>query len=188
MSKEYWISSNQWDYYNLINKQFIEGVLTNKDNNLLSMSKEKPIMLVFLRHFGCVFCRDALRELSSLKSFFEEKEVDIVFVHMAEQVIAEEFFEKYELTNFESISDPSCELYNSFGLGKGNFNQLFGLKSLIRGFEASKHGTMISLKQIGDGFQMPGIFIISQGKIVASYIHQKAADKPNYKDLVNCAL
>ena len=149
------------------------------------MSNEKPVMLVFLRHFGCVFCRDALREISTLKSYLKEKKVTLVFVHMADENVARTFFEKYDLLNYESISDPTCELYSRFGLGKGNFNQLFGLKSLIRGFEATKHGTMISLKQIGDGFQMPGIFILSAGDIVASYIHQTAADKPNYRELID---
>ena len=151
------------------------------------MSEENPVMLVFLRHFGCVFCRDALRELSGLQNYFIEKQVQLIFVHMSEDDVAQTFFEKYDLHEIESISDPTCDLYASFGLGKGNFNQLFGLKSLMKGFEATMHGTMISLKQIGDGFQMPGIFIISKGAIVSSYIHQTASDRPDYKNLIdNC--
>lgn len=169
----------------MIDKKYISSIVTNRNSNLLELSLEKPVMLVFLRHFGCVFCRDALRELSTLKTFITEKQVQLIFVHMASNELANEFFEKYDLNGFESISDPECKIYSSFGLGKGNFNQLFGLKSFIKGFEASMHGTMISLKQIGDGFQMPGVFVVHKGKIIQSYIHRTASDKPDYLSLID---
>ncbi len=104
---------------------------------------------------------------------------------MSMDEIAQEFFEKFNLKGYESISDPETTLYQTFGLGKGNFNQLFGLKSLIRGFEASMSGTMVSLKQIGDGFQMPGVFLLHNKEIKSSYIHQTAADKPDYEKIMD---
>ncbi len=169
----------------MIEKKIIENVVTDRGNKLLSLSEESPIMLVFLRHFGCVFCREAMREIAEKKSIFSDRKVKLVLVHMSIDEVAQEFFEKYNLSGYESISDPETELYQTFGLGKGNFNQLFGLKSLIRGFEASMSGTMVSLKQIGDGFQMPGVFLIHHKEIKASYIHQTAADKPDYEKIMD---
>lgn len=145
-------------------------------------------MLVFLRHFGCIFCRDAMRELGIKKETFQSRDVTLVLVHMTSHDIATDFFEKYDLEGFESISDPDTQLYQIFGLGKGNFNQLFGLKSLIRGFEASMSGTKVSLKQIGDGFQMPGVFLLHNSEIVGSYVHQTAADKPDYEGIMDTYL
>ncbi|HBB74333.1 MAG TPA: hypothetical protein DC048_07770, partial [Planctomycetaceae bacterium] len=36
---------------------------------------------------------------------------------------------------------------------------------------------------VGDGFQMPGAFLIKDGRIVASYRHAHAADRPDYAGL-----
>ena len=37
-------------------------------DNLKMLSDEKPVLLVFLRHFGCVFCKEAMADLSKLKN------------------------------------------------------------------------------------------------------------------------
>jgi hypothetical protein len=36
---------------------------------------------------------------------------------------------------------------------------------------------------VGDGFQMPGIFLLFHGEVLRSYRHQTAADRPDYVDL-----
>ncbi len=160
------------------------SIITNTGTDLLTLSLKRPVLLVFLRHFGCVFCRDSLKELASKKSFFVDQGVDIVFVHMTENDIAEMYFSKFELKGCQHISDPGCNYYEQFGLVKGNFNQLFGLQNMIRGFDVTMRGTFISLKQIGDGFQMPGVFMINNGQIVDSFIHKYASDKPDYERIV----
>jgi hypothetical protein len=143
-------------------------------------------MLVFLRHFGCTFCREALADISKNRGAIEESGVKVVFVHMAEDDIADRYFERYNLNGAVHVSDPACRFYAAFGLVKGNFTQLFGLKSWIRGFQAGVlegHGVG---GQLGDGFQMPGIFIIHEGKVIDSFIHRLASDRPDYVKLSEC--
>ncbi len=166
----------------------ISNIQTNTEESIKTLSQDHPIMLVFLRHFGCVFCRDSLKELSETQGFFKENGVEIIFVHMTENDIAEMYFEQFGLKGYKHISDPSCDLYLHFGLIKGNFNQLFGLKNIIRGFEATMKGTFISLKQVGDGFQMPGIFMLKDGEVKNSFIHRFASDIPDYKEIVNTCI
>lgn len=169
----------------MVDKSIISQVYTRKGKNLYDLSAENPVLLVFLRHFGCIFCREALKDISNIQTEIGNRKVNVILVHMGAEDIADDFFEKYALQNYDSISDPETRIYNQFGLGKGNFNQLFGLKSFIRGFEATMSGTMISLKQIGDGFQMPGVFLLHNGTIHGSYIHNTAADKPDYLALID---
>ena len=96
-------------------------------------------------------------------------------------------FKKYGVKGIEHISNPSCSLYASFGLTKGSVSQLFGLKNWIRGFEVTVvKGTPLGLRQIGDGFQMPGVFLISDGEIKDSYIHASASDRPDYNSIISC--
>lgn len=154
--------------------------------SLFDLSHEKPVMLVFLRHFGCVFCREALIEISKNKAIWCEK-VHVVLVHMSTPDVAKKYLEKYGLESVTNISDPSCSIYAAFGLVKGNVGQLFGLKVWARTAELALTGKVIpTIYQIGDGFQMPGIFAIHNGNIVEEFIHKSVADVPDYDTILNC--
>ena len=165
---------------------FLQNIVTNQGNNILDMSKEQPIMVVFLRHFGCVFCREALSELAEMQDFVNYENITLVFVHMTDHKTAEKYFQKYGLKKVQGISDPDIKIYKEFGLLKGSFNQVFGLKTWIRTVDAGIiKGIGITTKQIGDGFQMPGIFVISNGVIKSKFIHAVVSDRPNYKVLIS---
>ncbi len=161
---------------------------TNEGYSVSELSMRQPIMLVFLRHFGCVFCREALSELSHKRSGLEAKGSKLVFVHMADEPTADRYFVRYNLGGIEHISDPDCQYYTAFGLLKGNFRQLFGLSTWIRGFQVGViegHGLG---KQMGDEFQMPGIFIVQGNRIKEYYIHKLASDRPDYEKLAECCV
>ena len=68
-----------------VKNDIISEMTTQKGHTLLNMSNEKPIMLVFLRHFGCQFCRQAMDELSKKRKELSEGGTELVFVHMAEK-------------------------------------------------------------------------------------------------------
>jgi len=160
---------------------------TSTGKTLLQLSKEGPVLLVFLRHFGCVFCKEALKDIAMKRASWTEKGVYIVLVHMSDNDTANTFFNKFGLHGITHISDPDCRLYAKFGLAKGTVSQLFGLKNWIRGFEVSGSGKAFpSLSQIGDGFQMPGIFLLQNGGIKQSFIHKTASDRPDYEALIDC--
>lgn len=167
-------------------RNIFSRMVTNRGDSIASLSDYQPVMLIFLRHFGCTFCREALAELSFKKSVIEAKGTKLVFVHMADHETAERYFVRYNLEGVDHISDPECQYYATFGLVKGNFRQLFGLSSWIRGFQAGViegHGIG---KQMGDEFQMPGVFVIQNKSIREHYIHKLSSDKPNYEKLAEC--
>lgn len=169
----------------MINSEILEKALTRDDNSLLELSQKGPVLLTFLRHFGCVFCREALHDLADRKEKISQANITLVLVHMSDIEIAEQYFVEYNLPGVEHISDPNCELYSTFGLAKGGPSQLLGLKNLIRGFDISlKTKSLPSLRFIGDGFQMPGIFMIDKGNIVDRFIHLSASDRPNYDEMI----
>lgn len=160
--------------------------------SLRQISDEQPVLLVFLRHFGCSFCREALQDIATQRASLEAKGVRLVLVHMApKRATAERFFKKYNLFPITHVSDPDKRFYQAFGLTRATPNQIFGLMSWIRGFEVGivrGHGFDNPNAEIGDGFQMPGVFVIYQGEIKRSYIHARAWDRPNYEDLVGCCI
>jgi peroxiredoxin len=169
----------------IIDQDILLMMKTQNNANVLSISNQKPIMLVFLRHFGCQFCREAMDDLSKLGPILKAQNTELVFVHMAQNDIAEEYFRKFNIVGVQHVSDPNCRFYTAFGLVKGSFTQLFGLQSWIRGFSTQvKYGTEVG-KHLGDSFQMPGAFMVLDGEIKDSYIHRTASDRPDYNKMMN---
>jgi thiol-disulfide isomerase/thioredoxin len=68
---------------------------TNKGRTLEQASFDKPVLLVFLRHFGCVFCIEAMRTIGKQKAEWEAKNINIILVHMSDNETAEQYFQKY---------------------------------------------------------------------------------------------
>lgn len=165
-------------------------MVMNTGDNLYDYCQTQSTLLVFLRHFGCVFCKEAMKDLAIHKPKIEELGGEIVFVHMAEnKKIAEKYFDEFNLPNVKHIGDPDKVFYQEFGLRKGSFTQLYGLSTWFRGFspEVKQHKLEIS-KSLGDATQMPGIFHLYQNRILESYVHTVASDKPDYVYLVECCL
>ncbi len=171
-------------------QNILSEMVTSAGLTVSALSHERPVMLVFLRHFGCTFCREALAEISAKRVEMERMGSTIVFVHMSDATTAERYFARYQMPGIAHVSDPECRFYRAFGLKKGTPRQLFGLQSWIRGFEAGVvegHGIG---PQLGDGFQMPGVFTIFRDEIKSSFIHKLASSRPDYVNLVQecCAL
>lgn len=149
---------------------------------LADLSHTAPTLVVFLRHAGCTFCREALADLAKIRTAIEAEGVQICLVHMGSDDHAAEFFAAYGMDDVPRISDPGQGLYRAFDLGRGKLRQLFGPKVIVRGAEAAANGHGIG-RLIGDGFQMPGVFLIRDGQIVRAFRHQTAADRPDYAAL-----
>jgi peroxiredoxin len=149
---------------------------TNDGKTLLELSRDSRVLLVFVRHLGCTFCRETVHEISKLESVIHDKKLKLVFVHMSDPAYGDEFFSKYYQSSVSHISDPQRLLYQSLGLRRGSLSQIFGPSTFIRGFWAGMikgHGLG---KPEGDPMQLGGFFIISEGRIVFEYKTTKASD------------
>lgn len=165
----------------------LAAMFTQRGESVGELSRRAPVLLVFLRHFGCTFCREALADIASQREAIERAGAQIVLVHMTSAEIAEPYFAKYGLSGLDHVSDPECAYYRAFGLLKGNFHQLFGLQSWVRGFEAGVvRGHWVGYRQLGDGFQMPGAFSVRDGDVAEAFVHRVASDRPDYWRLLAC--
>jgi len=160
---------------------------TNHQDSLQILSDNQPVMLVFLRHFGCTFCKETLWFINKLRPEIEAKGTKIVLVHMHDEIKAAKELIGYNLADLDRISDPESLLYKGFILKRGTLSQVLGIKVWLRGvYLWITKGAFVSSPQGVDTFQMPGIFLIYQGEIIKQYIHMTAADIPPYLDLATC--
>ena len=155
-------------------------IISQLGSTLQELSREAPVLVVFLRHSGCTFCREALSDLSRQRQQIEAQGTTIALVHLGYSEPTE-LLERYGLTDVHCFRDPSCSLYDAFRLKNGGFRQLLGPSVWWRGLGAWwKHGIG---PLNGNGFRMPGAFLLFDGQVVRSFRHLTAADRPDYVDL-----
>ncbi len=161
----------------------LERYTTQEGITLNALSQTSPLMLVFLRHFGSPFCREALSELSRKRQAIEASGLRILLVHMGTDEAARTFFTRYQLDDLPRVSDPRCALYRAFGLNKGSFSQLFSMRIWWRTFQAAILAGHGFGRVVGELFQMPGVFIVHQGRMMGGYRHPSVADHPDYESI-----
>jgi len=171
----------------IINSGILNRMVTNQGKSISEMY-DSPVLLVFLRQFNCIFCREALTDIAKNRTQIEKLGTKIVFVHMSDNKTADEYFEEYKLPNSIHISDEEQEYYKAFGLVKGNFSQLFGLNTWVKGFKAGIEKGILPKKQIGDGLQMPGVFLIHKNQIKEHFIHKEISQQPDYFEMIKCCV
>lgn len=149
---------------------------------LADLADRAPVLLVFLRHLGCTFCREALADIAAQRRSIEAAGTRIVLVHMGPLPAAADLFSRYGLADINHACDPDRRLYAAAELARGRLGQLFGIRCFLRGIAATLRGHFVG-RLAGDGFQMPGVLLVHRGRIVRAFRHATAADRPDY-----CAL
>jgi hypothetical protein len=153
--------------------------------SLWELSFDRPVLLVFLRHFGCTFCRETLSDIAAKREFLSEKRILPAFVHMVPEDQAGPEFTRYGVEDLPRFSDPEKRLYSVFGLKPARWRQLLGLKVWVRGFlSAIVNGHGFSGPK-GDPMQMPGVFLLRRGQVLRAFEHTTPADRPNYSAFSN---
>lgn len=156
---------------------------TNKHEDLIKLADTRRVLLVFLRHFGCTFCRETMTKLAREKAKIESEGVKIVLVHMVSSELADRLLRIYELPGVSHISDPGLILHHNFGLKRATFLQFYGLKNWYRAFVAGLLKGHFIGKSIGDTFQMPGAFLFYKSRILKKFTYKYVSDMPNFLNL-----
>lgn len=155
-----------------------------KFKEVLRSTGEKQVLLIFLRHFGCPFCRETLTKLAEIKPVIEAENAEIVLVHMSSKYVAQKLLNVYHLENVTHISDPDLKLYQEFGLPKTNFLALLHPKNLWRTFKTSILKGHLMGKPAGDIYQMPGVFVFHNNNIINKFRYRFISDMPDFVQLV----
>ena len=155
---------------------------TQTGRSLAEVSRESPLLLVLLRHSGCIFCREAIADLAAALPRIEAAGLRLGIVHQGIDADIRPLLARHGIDRVDRISDPEKRLYRAFELPRGSFGQLFGPAVWTAGWRALLAGHGIG-PLVGDGFQMHGAFVIRDGRVVAARRCETAAERPDYAGL-----
>jgi peroxiredoxin len=159
---------------------------TESGRTLLELLDESPLLLIFLRHFGCSFCRQTLDDVSQIREQIEGRGIRPVFVHLGTPERAKPYFDYYHLSDIERVSDPEASLYASsvFQVPRKNVFSQFLVPEVWKAWllgAVGKHGIGM-IKEDAD--QMPAVFYLRDRAIVRAYRYKTIADRPDYLKLI----
>jgi peroxiredoxin len=155
---------------------------SSQSGQTLATLTERPLFLVFLRHFGCTFCREAVADLAEKRHTIEGKGVPLAFVHLGTEEKARWFFKPYDMLDVPRFSDPEGRLYQAFGLLRAELRQYLNSESILRMLGAWLRGHFVGFPA-GDIERMPGAFLIDRGEIQKAFRHKLVSDRPDYLSL-----
>lgn len=136
---------------------------------LEDLAKDRGAALVFLRHFGCLFCRYQVAQLRPAK------DLPIVFVCMESPEEAAAFRAKLRSPH-PFLSDPQRVLHERFGVKRGTGRQLVNLNSFKQGLRAMGSGSFQG-KVTSDPMQLSAAVVLDrEGKPTWSHLAVEAGD------------
>lgn len=170
-----------------VDMSILDEMKTPSGQTLRESSNEQPLLVVFLRHLGCPFCREALSDLRARLLYLRRRNIQLVLVHMASDQEAGELFSQFGLGEVIRIGDPDRKFYRAFGLEEGSWRQILGFKVWIRGFQVAILRGLGWGKPHGSVRQLPGVFLIHRGRIVLDFRHETSADRADYGRMAESA-
>src|ERR1700729_2927590 len=166
--------------------QTLALIRTESGASLLELAEASPVLLVFLRHFGCSFCRQAISDVAELRPELDKRGVRPVFVHLGTPERAKPFFDYYGIGDVERVSDPEAKVYQNPVFRISRIHPVLTLfqpavwAGWLKG-TIFKHG-IGAIRE--DGKQMQAIFFLKGPRIVREFRYRTIADEPNYLKLV----
>ncbi|MEM8758321.1 MAG: redoxin domain-containing protein, partial [Planctomycetota bacterium] len=133
----------------------LDSYADQNGTSLRQLSTETPLVLVFVRHSGCLFCGEMMADLATRADAIRAGGRRVGIVTMSDAGEHAKKASKLALGEISWISDPDAGLYRLFGLPRGRFGQLFGASEWLRGFAATLRGHFVG-RPVGNGFQLPG--------------------------------
>jgi peroxiredoxin len=160
--------------------------ITTAGPSVLDLSRQRPLLVVFLRHSGCPFCIETLRDLSKQRQAIEGAGVGIVLFHMGPEPASALLFDANGVGDLPRVSDPERALYRALGLRRGGLWALAAPSVWWRLMRAAFVGKRLG-KAVGDPWQMPGAFVVHKGRVIRAFRHRTQGDRPAYTAMA-CSL
>jgi hypothetical protein len=133
-------------------------------------------LLVFLRHFGCVFCRETVAELRLASEAADFP--PLLFFFQGSPTEGRAFLRR-DWPTVRAVADTELRFYEAFGVER------MGWTSMLQpGLWAAEHRARAKGfrqgERSGDIWRMPGVFLVQGARILWAHEFRHAGDLPDF--------
>jgi peroxiredoxin len=140
-------------------------------------------VLVFIRHFGCIFCREQVLRFKERLPDISGRGYDVLVIGQGAPEAARAFVEA-AAAPFPVVVDPSLEAFRRAGLRRSIVGTLLDPRAWVRALGAIKHGRPGRL--LGDPWQNGGVFVLDRaGHERFRHISRYAGDHPRLEAVLS---
>lgn len=134
-----------------------------REIRLGSLWAGRPAVVVFLRHFGCIFCREQVAQLRVHEEAFRARGASLAAIGLGDRWFAREFYKETGI-KFPLLIDEKREAYQKAELRSANLLHL--LKSDYANNRKRAQAAGHQNKLLGKNpFQLGGSFVFGPGDI-----------------------
>jgi peroxiredoxin len=127
---------------------------------LAELLRGQDMVVVFIRHFGCIFCREQVLRFKARMPDIAARGYGVLVVGQGTSAAARTFVDAAS-PPFEVVVDPSLAAFRVAGLRRSMARTLLDPRAWLRAVAAIKHGPPRRL--LGDPWQNGGVFVIDRG-------------------------
>ena len=149
--------------------------------SLKSVLGKQDTLVVFVRHYGCIFCRSRLAGLGEHMEAFEKEGIRVLVIGNGTVPMAEAFVEETGL-KVPLFTDPTGQVYvkagmrRHFGLGPKAMTRAVG--AFVRGHRQGRIA--------GDVWQQGGYVVLApDGRIRIQHADSGAGDRIDFTALIS---
>jgi prostamide/prostaglandin F2alpha synthase len=167
-----------------IGKLVVKKVPGLEEVEISSMWQDQTVVITFFRRFGCIFCRQAAKDISIINPILEKHGVKLIGIGIDEIGLAD-----FDFFAGDLFIDPSKDTYKALGYKRFGyftaFTSLFS-KSSREAYSKSR-ANKISGNMKGDTFQNGGTLVVKKGgeEVLLSYRSENPADYVSNQAILN---
>jgi len=139
---------------------------------------DSPAVVVFLRHYGCIFCRELVAHLRGQEAAFREAGACLAAIGLGDRAYARKFRAETGI-GFPLLIDERREAYRAAGLRSASILHLFRPATAVARSRARAGGHR--QHRLGrNPFQLGGSFVFGPGNVDRyAYVSRTLGDNPD---------
>lgn len=144
-----------------------------------------PLVVMFMRHFGCAFCREQLIKIGRANEDFAAAGAEVVAIFQYSAEATRDFCASRKVP-FDCLGDPLREAYGEVSVGRGGRDQVLGRKIARKYLQTIARSRVVGGgSQGGDMQQLPGTFVVDrEGRVLFAHYAVSSADNPPVADVL----
>ena len=164
----------------------LRATTTASGSSLQALAARGPLVLVFLRHFGCPLCQEMVADVAARRGAMLANGTTVVFVHMHPEPQAAAFFTRFGVQDLERVSDPGRTLYAAFGVPRATPSSWLHpgtwrsyVRTIVRGHHRPGYVG-------GDIGQASGVVRLIDGRVERMAVPAGMTARADFDDLLAC--
>jgi len=157
--------------------------LDGRPVRLATLWMSSPVVAVWLRHFGCLYCAEQARDFAAARGDIEALGGRLALIGNGSAAHARAFRERLA-PGCDVYTDPGLDSYRAIGARHGVWSTV-SPSSWRHALRALRRGARQRRVQ-GHPFQQGGVAVVARGgRIAYAYISESAGDHPSVSTVLD---